>query len=333
MHVSPTIRFDATTSEWVALSPQRSRRPHQVPRKASESRGSSRDTCPFCPGNEALTPKELCRVGGFPAWRVRVVPNLYPAFVSAEDQGAAVGSTGLFREQSASGAHEVVVESPDHVDDLRRLPEARVVDLLRALHARYRALSSATGTAAIVIFKNQGVRAGTSLSHPHWQIVATPVVPTLLERKLAVAEEYFRESTRCLYSDVLAAEERAQVRLVESSADYVAFVPFASPAPYQVRIQPRLPKASWDEVSLEELLPLATLLPKLLRRLDAELAEPDFNITIACAPPGRSTLRYFSWHLDVVPRTTVEGGFELGSGMKINTVLPEQAASNLRRRG
>jgi UDPglucose--hexose-1-phosphate uridylyltransferase len=258
---------------------------------------------------------------------------MYPAFGSAEVQVAVADSKELFPERPSSGTHEVVVESPHHVDDFRRLPVAQVRHLLRALHARYCALASIPELAAIVVFKNKGSRAGTSLEHPHWQIITTRVMPPLLRRKLDVAETHFRTLEQCLYSELLRAEEQAQTRVIEATVDYVAFVPFASPMPYQVRIQPRSQKASWDELSVEELLPLATLLPSVLRRLDAELAEPDFNIIITCAPPHGQNLRSFSWHLDVVPRTTIDGGFELGAGMKINPVLPEQAALALRSHG
>lgn len=327
-----TLRFDATTDEWVACAPRRSQRPHEyaAQRHASES-PSDAFSCPFCPGNEQMTLSEVLRINGADSrWSVRVVPNLFPAFTASTEPYPREGSSPLFRDMGAYGAHEVVVESPSHFEDLRHLPVEQVKQLLRALRCRSEALARDPRLSAVVVFKNKGRKAGTSLRHPHWQVIALPVVPALLERKVRVARAHFDSTGGCLYTEVLEAENAARVRLVATAPGYVAFAPYASMLAHQVRILPLARRASFAHVPFEELTPLARLLPEVLRRLDAALGEPDFNIAITSAPRAEADAPFFSWHLDVFPRTATEAGFELGSGMRINTALPESVAAMLR---
>jgi UDPglucose--hexose-1-phosphate uridylyltransferase len=332
MNGALTLRFDATTDEWIAFAPRRSQRPHEhtAQRHPSEA-PSSTFACPFCPGNEQLTLSEVLRMDGADArWRVRVVPNLYPAFTQSTEPYPREGTNALFREMGAYGAHEVVVESQSHLEDLRHLPAEQVQQLLWALRSRAEALSRDPRLLAIVVFKNKGPRAGTSLRHPHWQIMATPVVPALLERKARVARAHFESTGHCLYTDLREAEETSRLRLVEAAPGYVAFAPYASPLSHQVRILPLTRRSSFAHVPFEELEPLSRLLPEVLRRLDAALGEPDFNVAITSAPTADADAPYFSWHLDVFPRIQADAGFELGSGMHINTALPESVAAALR---
>lgn len=329
---SARLRFDATTRDWVLFAPARARRPHPPAERSREEQPAS--TCPFCPGHEDRTPGEILRLGADHegGWSVRVVPNKFPAL----ERSASPGQTELgrvFREMGGYGVHEVVVASPDHSSALARQPTGQIERVLRVIHERFTALMKDRLLRAIVVFENHGERAGTSLSHPHWQIIATPVVPHHLRLKQAIAMDYFDRTSRCLHCVTLDEELAAGERVLAANDDYVAVLPFASHVAYQLRILPREHRASFAGVAPSRLRSLAEILRDVLARLDRLLGDPDYNLTLATAPIGDEQERYFLWHIDVLPRLATPAGFEIGSGMSINPVLPEQAARELRAAG
>ena len=325
---APVLRHDVTTNDWVLYAPARAERPNAFVTGQTRVVDAA-VTCPFCPGNEHLTPTEVARAsdatGG---WRVRVVPNKYPAFDRSIASGP-VAITPVFHEMGGYGVHEVVVEAPEHTTRLSELSSDHVEALLGVLHGRFVALSREPRVRSVILFKNHGRAAGCSLSHPHWQIAATPVVPRLLRTRHAIATEYFDLTAKNLYAALLEAELDAKVRVLDANEAFVAFLPFASQLPYQVRIQPRVPRASFAAADEAGFRPLATLLRDVLRRLDGALGDPAFNLTVNTVTVGDEDEPYFAWHIDVLPRLTTPAGFELGSGMSINPVLPETAAAAL----
>jgi UDPglucose--hexose-1-phosphate uridylyltransferase len=228
------------------------------------------------------------------------------------------------------GVHEVVIESPEHWRSLSQQPLDRIEQLLRVLHDRFVALMEDSKLRAIIVFKNHGERAGTSLVHPHWQIIGTPIVPRLLRLKHEIATDYFDRTLRCLYCVALDEELAAGERILAANDRYVALLPFASHVPYQVRVLPRTHRSSFGSVPNDELRLLAVTLHDVLGRLDATLDSPDFNMILNTAVLGDEQKPHFLWHVDVLPRLATPAGFELGSGMSINPVLPEDAARALR---
>jgi UDPglucose--hexose-1-phosphate uridylyltransferase len=327
---TPLLRHDVATNDWVLFAPARARRPH--PHDTKSSRNTSGDRCPFCPGNEHLTPDEILRVDdGRGAWSVRVVPNKFPALrASVPPEQVEIGP--VFRQMGGYGVHEVVIESPEHSRSLPHQPLEQIERVLRVLRDRFVVLSADPQLRAIVVFKNHGEGAGTSLAHPHWQIIATPVVPRLLRQKHEIATDYFDRTAKCLYCVMLDEELKAVTRVIAANDEYVAVLPFASHVPYQVRVLPRTHRSSFGDVPSGELRSLAVILQTVLARIDAALGDPDFNLTVDTAPIGDERKRYFLWHIDVLPRVATPAGFELGSGMSINPVLPEDAATTLRAR-
>ncbi|MFO7178076.1 MAG: DUF4931 domain-containing protein [Pseudomonadota bacterium] len=323
----PVLRHDVTINDWVLYAPARAARPNAfVARQAWDDAAVA---CPFCPGNEHLTPTEIARApdaaGG---WQVRVVPNKYPALDRTAEPGS-VAITPVFHERGGYGIHEVVIDSPDHAKRIQDLSRDHVETLLGVLHGRFVALTREPRIRAVIVFKNHGRAAGCSLSHPHWQIAATSVVPRMLRLRHAIATEYFDLTSQNLYAALLEAELAAKVRVLAENEAFVAFLPFASQVPYQVRIQPRVPRASFVAADEAGFRPLAALLRDVLRRLDRVLGDPAFNLTVNTVAVGDEDEPYFAWHIDVLPRLTTPAGFELGSGMSINPVLPEHAAAAL----
>jgi UDPglucose--hexose-1-phosphate uridylyltransferase len=329
------IRYDVTTNDWVIFAPERIRRPYDVKKSTGPSiRPRSEELCPFCPGNEHLAGPEIFALRGNtapnkPGWTVRVIPNKFPALRIEEDHHRQ--ETGpLHRFMGGCGAHEVIIESPEHGSSFDRQPVEQVEFVLRTLQLRFNDLMRDSRFQAIVIFKNHGEGAGTSLRHPHWQLIATPVVPRTLRLKHAVATDYFDQTGKCLYCDILEEELAVRERLVVENEHYAVITPYASRVAFETWVLPKVHHCSFGWVDAASLRPLAAVLKTVLGKLNQTLDNPDYNLTINTAPRGDEDKRYFLWHIEILPRLTHPAGFELGSGMAINTVLPEDVASYLR---
>ena len=236
----------------------------------------------------------------------------------------------MFRYMGGCGAHEVIIESPEHDRLLAQQPVEHIQALLRTLQLRFTDLMRDVRFQMIVIFKNQGERAGTSLQHPHCQLIATPVVPQLLRWKHHIATGYFDQTGHCLYCMLLQGELAARQRIVVENDAFAAFVPYASQVPFEMWILPKCHQSSFGEADAAQLWSLAEVVKTVLMKLNVGLENPDFNLTINTAPRGDEDKEYFLWHLQIVPRLTTRAGFEMGSGMSINTVLPEESAAYLR---
>jgi UDPglucose--hexose-1-phosphate uridylyltransferase len=228
------------------------------------------------------------------------------------------------------GAHEVIIDSPDHCLPLALQSEEQICLLLHVLQDRYNDLMRDVRFQTIVIFKNHGLAAGTSLAHPHCQLIATPVAPRMIRQKLSIATRYFDETGECLYCTLLNEELAVKKRILVENDHHVAVLPYASHVPFEIWIVPKRRQSSFRWVDPALLRPLAHLLKDVLLRLHFGLGDPDFNLTINTAPRGEEDSEYFVWHVQILPRLTTPAGFELGSGMSINTVLPEDAARFLR---
>ncbi|MFC3495780.1 galactose-1-phosphate uridylyltransferase [Glycomyces rhizosphaerae] len=329
---TPELRQDPLTREWVVIAPGRARRPRQVPEPttAPTRPAVTEPECPFCPGNEDRTPEELWRLTGADGtWDVRVVPNRYPV-LSAGPGPARRRMDGPFISADAFGAHEVVIETPRHDLDLPDLDEAAATNVFAAYRARSRALR-AIRPGLVLPFRNHGQTSGTSLRHPHSQIIAVPVVPPKYRQRFDIARAYYDDRGSRLHTDVTAAEISDGTRVIAASDHVVAFAPFASTAPYEMRVVPREAEASFADVADETLAETARMLRRLLAAVRGLLGDVPYNYLILSAPSGEECTAYFSWHIEVLPRLTVAAGFELGTGMAVNPVPPEQAAARLRR--
>lgn len=332
------LRFDVTTADWVVFAPSRALRPHRQIRPESAPQATTSAGCPFCPGNEAFTPPEIYSVRGGGTdgrgWRVRVFANKFPALRIEEsphrmEEGPRMDEGPPFQYMGGCGAHEVIVESPDHAALLAQQPVEQIELVLRTIQLRHQDLMGDRRFQTIVPFKNHGAAAGTSLAHPHWQLIATPVVPRLLRQKHTVATEHFDRSGDCLYCVLLEQELAAGKRILATNDHFVAILPYASHLPFETWIMPRCHQPSFASVGRERLRPLAELLRNVLLKLYTALENPDFNLTIDSVARGDEDKEYFLWHIRILPRLTTPAGFELGSGMSINTVMPEDAVAFL----
>jgi len=332
----PELRQDPTTKQWVIIARERAKRPHNFVRPGNIALLPEYEKdCPFCPGNEGLTPPETLAYrqqgpANGPGWWVRVVPNKFSALVP-EGSLLRQEEDGLFRKMDGVGKHEVIIETPQHNQCLALLAEQQVEDILLAYRERYLTLREDPRFKLIIIFKNHGRAAGTSLEHPHSQLVATPIVPLSIRYRFEKAAIHFDDKGTCVYCDVIQESLRVRSRLIMETQRFAAFHPFASRAPFETWILPKDHEASFGSISAEETREFAGILKKVLGQLYQGLKNPDFNYIIHTAPIKDEEEEYFHWHLQILPRLVTPAGFELGTGMFINTALPEETAEFIRQ--
>jgi UDPglucose--hexose-1-phosphate uridylyltransferase len=304
------LRRDVVTGRFVLLAPGRAARPHTVAADRVDA-STSRDQCPFCPGHESMTPPEIARTGegapGTPGWRVRVFPNLYP-FTGGPDAGP-----------GATGAHEVVVLSPDHERSFGALGGDEPFEVMQMLQDRARALT-ADGHAYVQLLVNQGRGAGASIAHPHAQVVALDFVPPAVETALS----RFVEGDAVVEDSLDAAKHG--LGLVDDRV-VRAWCPRGSVSPYEARMAVVRGESRFVHTPDDELRHVADTLRDVLARIGAALGDPPYNVVIHDAPTTGDAP--YHWWIEVVPRTSVVAGFEMGTGLLVNTVAPETAATTL----
>lgn len=334
----PELRKDWLSGQWVAFSTERLRRPQHF---APPTEMEAPEADPFCEGNEACTPPEVFAIrpeGGAPntpGWNVRVVPNRYPA-LRVEGELHRRGE-GLYDQMSGVGAHEVVIETPYAERELEEHSLSQISDVLETFRARTLDLMRDQRMRYISIFKNVGLLAGASQKHAHSQIIAMPLVPSEVERRIEVAEKHYREKERSLFSDVMDQERRDGTRIIWENSDFMAFCPYASRFPFEVRILPKLQNCHYFSATDRTLVQLAEVLKKVLTAYRIGLNQPAYNMLFHTAPlPKRPDGKWptiensYRWHVELVPRIFGLAGFELSTACALNSVYPEEAARFLR---
>jgi len=330
------IRQDQATKRWVIMAMERAKRPSDLASKeqaASEQPEWSPD-CPFCPGNEAMTPPELAAdrdsdtSPDSPGWRARVIPNRYAALSPAGE--LAIRDRYWFTNVTGVGAHEVVIESPIHNASPATMDLDQVTRALALAGQRFEHLQQDRRLSYIAFFRNSGLAAGSSLSHPHTQIIATPIAPTNIRLEIEEARRHYDDRLHCVYCETIEREREAGVRVVLETEAFFVFEPFASRWPFETWLIPKRHSSVLIAAGQDQLRPLAEALRATLRALYQGLGDPAYNLVLHEAPLRDSCEDYWHWHIEILPRLSTAAGFELGTGIWINTVLPEDAAAHLR---
>ena len=321
------LRQDPTTKEWVIIAPERAKRPQQGPKKKDVDELPDWDaSCPFCPGNEAQTPDEVLRlplIGKDSEWDVRVVPNRFAALTLNDDGSIKNDNAILSRKRPGIGAHEVIIESPSHNMPTALMSYEQVEKILIAYQERYNELKKNRHFKFITIFKNHGWASGTSLVHAHSQLVATPITATYYHLKSDVAMNYYYDFGRCIYCDLIAEEMEKNERIVAQTNQFIVLHPYASRVPYETWIIPKRHSASFGLFPAAHLAELAMVLKDSLLCLYEGLNNPAFNYMLDTTTTEDEGDPYYHWHIRILPRLSTIAGFEMGSGIRINTALPE----------
>ncbi|MFV2066063.1 MAG: DUF4931 domain-containing protein [Pirellulales bacterium] len=352
----PELRKDPILDDWLIVAESRALRPNQFARPAQDQSGppcspsqpqlageeatdgaakgpcAPEPGCPFCRGHERQTPQELLVVRRLaPAdssdWQVRVVPNKYPALVPEPlpiDSGSQ--DNGLCRSIPGAGAHEVVIESPLHVERTSELSDAQLAQVLQAVRDRFRSWKQREGWKYGIWFKNAGEAAGASMEHLHSQLIGLPLVPARIGQQLAASRAFYERHNRCIYCRLVSEEIETGDRLVHRTDQLVAFCPFASRFAYETWIVPRYHASHFEDSESEELNLLAVVLRRILKRIETVVASSAYNVILHTAPFDTDGLPHYHWHIEVLPQTSRPAGFEWGTGMAVNPVPPAKAA-------
>lgn len=291
-------------------------------------------SCPFCYGHEAMTPPEIYAVrpagsaANGPQWQLRVIPNKFPALKIEGELGRR--GVGLFDLCNGVGAHEVIVETPDHQRQMADLTLEELGHVLRAFKVRSLDLRGDRRLKYVLLFKNFGVSAGASLEHSHTQLIALPIVPKRVREELNGAARYLEFRERCVFCDVLQQELQEEERLIAENRSFIAYCPFVSSFPFEIWILPREHRADFGQVSADELADFGRILKETLGRMRRALSDPPYNFILHTAPIETREREEYHWHLELIPKLTMVAGFEWGTGFYINPTPPELAAKVLR---
>lgn len=330
----PELRKDPVTGAWVIIATDRAKRPTDFIRQPVPPPASR--ICPFDYGNEQKTPPEILayRQSGNrdqPGWRIRVIPNKFPA-LGIEGALNREGE-GMFDKMNGVGAHEVIIETPEHNQTLSDMPEHQIKEVLWAYKERINDLKRDHRFRYIMLFKNHGEAAGASLEHPHSQLIALPVVPKRVKEEVDGAKQFYDIKERCIYCDIIRQETAAGVRLVMQSERFTVIQPYAPRFPFETWVLPKQHQSHFEESDPALLQDMAWVLRSTLRKIDKALERPAYNYMIHTAPVQEAPLPHYHWHVEIIPKLTKVAGFEWGTGFYINPTPPEESARFLRDAG
>ena len=326
----PELRKDPIIGRWVIIATERAKRPSASVDKSQKKKGGF---CPFCTGNEAHTPKEVLsyRLGDTkkdtPGWWIRVVPNKFPA-LQVEGQPKRMG-VGRYDKMNGVGAHEVIIETPKHDLAIADMPEKQVQEIIWAYRDRSIELRKDKRFRYILIFKNHGREAGATLEHPHSQLIALPIIPKRVQEEVAGSAKYFDYKERCVFCDIINQELTDNVRIVAENDTFLSFLPFASRFPFETWIIPKEHECFFNDLQKNDVIDLASILKKTLRKIKYTLNDPPYNYLIHTTPFEIGPAPYYHWHIEIIPKLTNVAGFEWGTGFYINPTPPEIAAQYL----
>ncbi|MDA3970072.1 MAG: galactose-1-phosphate uridylyltransferase [Desulfobulbaceae bacterium] len=327
----PELRKDPVLGRWIIIATERGKRPTDFIISEPSTKGGF---CPLCPGNEKTTPNEVLSYGpegrrpNTPGWDLRVVPNKYPALVIEGDLKKE--GEGLYDKMNGIGAHEVLVETPNHNEFFSSLPPARMVKIFTAFRDRLLDLKKDKRFKYVMIFKNHGRAAGASLEHSHSQLVALPILPRMVVSELAGALSYYQYKERCVYCDIIRQELQGRERLVCENEHFIVITPYAPRSPFEMWVLPKQHSSKYSTESSAMLLSLSEIFSEAMRRLEVCIPNVPYNFVLHTSPLRSPELKHYHYHFEIMPKLTNMAGFEWGSGFYINPTPPEDAAKFLR---
>lgn len=326
------LRRDPITGRWIIVNYEKLVRPEEFSFEKTEKNDNTKN-CPFCPGNEKMTPPEIVahrKTGkaNLPGWTIRVVPNKYPALNAKGELGKE--GFGVFDRMNGIGAHEVIIDIPGHALDIADVNDGQSEEIIWSYHGRSTDLRKDPRFKYILIFRNYGKSAGASLEHPHSQLIALPIVPKRVNEELQSSLEYYNYKDRCVFCDMLKQEIAEKERIIVENEFFISFCPFVSRFPYEMWIMPKKHESHFVGLQKEEVRPLGIILRDSMKKLKKLLSDPPYNYIIHTSPINGLEKEYYHWHIEIMPKLVNVAGFEWGSGFYVNSIPPEVAANNLR---
>ena len=326
----PEFRQDIVSGDWILVSPFLKKKPLFF--KPNVVRALPKSHCPF-EGKKLSDQKELLLWLPKPGknkledWWIRIFPNRYPVVLPEPAMPRTI-TEAIYNKKTGVGFQEVVV-TRDHDRPIGDMTEKEVTLLLEAYTARFQALQNEPSVEYILIFHNAGPRAGSTVPHPHSQILAIPIIPPDVARSISSSLAYYEAHGRCAHCSIIRHEKRKKIRVIYENDLFIVIAPYASHASFEMRIFPKVHEAHFEVIDAKQTILLARAMSFVFRGLKTKLKNPDFNFFIHTAPPKSKDYQYH-WHIEIIPRIVIKGGVELGIGMDIIKVPPEEAAQFLR---
>ncbi|MCG9479594.1 MAG: galactose-1-phosphate uridylyltransferase [Actinomycetia bacterium] len=334
----PQLRKDLITGDWVIIATERAKRPDKFKGQSQVRPPETNNaTCPFCAGNEDMTPQEVFTIDKVinrkpnqEGWQVRVVPNKFPALISKV--GLDSSKIGIYDVMSGFGVHEVIILTPQHIRDIGDLSHQELVSMVTAYKSRIDELKKDDRIKSVIIMHNQGKEAGASLDHTHSQLFGLPFIPPVLGKELRGTIAYFNDHDRCAMCDILEYEQQQQKRIVYMDQYFMVLQPFASGSPYETWVVPRQHSPNFEDIDKQQMQSFCRCLKLVLDFFYHQLDNPAFNYYIHTSPTLIDTGKYYHWHLELIPKLTIKAGFEMGTGVNINITTPEFTAEYIKER-
>ncbi len=323
----PELRKDPINQRWVII--KGNEKTFNLKKLVSMPQIKKGGKCPFCPGNESMTPPAIISAKDNEGnWKTRVIPNKFPALKIEGSLGRS--GIGIYDKMNGIGAHEVIIESTDHYGDFSTYSLEEATTIMKVFRARYKDLLNDSRFKYILIFKNFGKPAGASMEHCHCQLIATPVIPKIVMEEMEYCLDYYNYRERCPFCDIVTEELEHGERLIYQNKHFIVIAPFAARFAFESWIMPRKHSSDFESITDEEATYLADALTTLLKKQSIVLNVPPFNFIIHTAPCKVNGLPFYHWHIEIMPRLSKISGVEWGTGFYINSAPPEIAAKLLR---
>jgi len=323
------LRQDLVSGSWVVIATGRAKRAENFKKEKREKIKESRWRCPFCKlGPPEKVGDTLIYKKANGDWTLRVIPNKFPAFVHSDDLNKR--EKGPYSLMDGVGFHEVIV-TRDHYRQISQFTVSEIAEVIDAYQERYIALMNKKFINYISLFHNYGKEAGASIAHPHSQLIAMPVIDPDITRSLIGSANYYKANHQCVHCVMIDWEMKEKKRIIFENKDFVVLCPFVPRCAFEIRIYPKKHQSYFERINAQEKISFAEALQIALAKIFKGLNDPSYNFFIHTAPCNGQSYNYYHWHLEILPKTSIWAGFELGTGIEISTIEPEKAAEYLKK--
>ncbi|PIR43967.1 hypothetical protein COV23_02450 [Candidatus Wolfebacteria bacterium CG10_big_fil_rev_8_21_14_0_10_31_9] len=325
------FRKDPVSRDWVIISPNRSKRPFQfkenVGTKIVPQKG-----CPFENPQKSGNGQPVLIYPDKKNWQLQIIPNKFPALTHSNKICSIPKQKGPYEIMAGNGFDELLI-TRNHFKNFAHLSKKAAQDVFKNLKKRYLILSKHDCLKYIFIFHNWGLKAGASIFHPHYRISALPIIPPDVSRSLYGSLRYHQDHNRCVHCDMIDFERKEKKRIIFENTKVIAFTPFVSREPFEIKIFPKNHISYFEESDDALINSIVDGLQNSLLMLEKHLNDPNYNFFIHTAPLiDKNKYFHYHWHIEIVPKFSVSAGVEVGTGIEITVVDPDKAASILRRK-
>ncbi|MDD4761583.1 MAG: HIT domain-containing protein [Candidatus Pacebacteria bacterium] len=329
---TPELRQDLVTGDWVIIASNRNKKPGDLIKKRKEKRmPTPKSVCPFENPLKSGNPAPSYVWPDLKHWKTQIFENKFPALLSSLEKNESEMKDALYFSCPAYGYHDLIV-TKSHTANFSKLKKDEALNVFMAAAERFKFYKKDKKTAYGLLFHNWGSSAGASIFHPHYQLIALPLIPETARHSFSGSEKFFKKTGHCAYCSVIDLEQKEKKRIVFENKGAIAFTRFASKEPFDIRVFPKNHFSSFEETPASVLSSVVEALQFSLSRLEKTLNDPDYNFYLHSAPfKNQNEFGFYHWHFDIVPKFSVSAGMEIGSGIEITVVSPEDAAGILKK--